>query len=291
MKEKAIVAVSVLVLFVVAGTVGTATASSPSYGINVQQAEGEVDITIVTPGAVDSMQLVAPSGTRSLVMPEGSIHSGSRMTLRSNESVYEFFEENNVTIPTRTREEGYMRITSPEDVPLQNLIFQNDDLTQDTSYDRRSAYLACLYDHHESGVYEYPEFEVGGTSFPSNISIPCHGPVLAQFDEIQAGTSEKIGNDTITTPLILEEGEYALLGVIDNCRMIQTISVSATVASGESLGDEPGTCAQSEIDGEGLSGDEDGGIPVSAYLIALLVVAVVMVAVVAAAVAHKRFRE
>ena len=270
MKDRTIIVVgAVLVLFIIAGTVGTAIAST-LYGTDTRQAEGEVQIIVVTPANLDSMQLVAPSGTRSLVMPEESVEAGSGMTLRSNETVYEYFEENNVTIPTTTEEDGFVNITSPEDVPLPDLTFQDDDLTQDTSYNRRSAYLACLYEH--SG------FEISNeTTVPSDTKIPCHGPVLAQFDEIQAGTSEEIGNDTITTPLILEEGEYRHLGSVDgDCVVLQPVSVSATVALGESLGDGPGTCAQSEIGGKSL--------PDSAYLIALVVVAVGV-----AAVAYKRF--
>jgi len=268
------VVVAVLVTFVVAGVVGTAIAST-LYSTDARQAEGEVQIIVVTPANLDSMQLVAPSGIRSLVMPEGSVGSGSGMTLRSNETVYEFFEENNVTIPTTTREEGYIRITSPEDVPSRDLALQKDDLTQNTSYDRQSAYLACLYENPELG------FEVGGTSFPSNVSIPCHAPVLAQFDSVQAGTSKKIGNDAITTPLTLEEGEYKLFGSVGgDCVVLESVSLSATVALRESLGGEPGTCAQSEIGGEGPSGGEE--LPDFIFLIALALVAGV------AAVAYRR---
>lgn len=238
---KAIIGVGVLVAFVVVGVVGTAVAEQPygGVGIDVDQTEGEVEIIVVTLGNLDSMQLVAPSGTRSLVLREDDINSGSRLTIRSNETVYEFFEENNVTIPTTTRADGFVRITSPKDVPSQDLTLQNNNVTQDTAYDQRSAYLACLYDH--------GGFEVDGTVIQQNVSIPCHGPVFAQFDSVQAGTGKEAGNDTVTTPIVLEKGEYQFFGSVDtsgNCVLIQAIDVHSGETPSLGLGDtgEPEIC-------------------------------------------------
>ena len=281
MKRKTVFVGAFLLLFVVAGVVGTAIAST-SAGIDLQQTEGEFQIIVITPGFVDSMQLVAPSGTRSFVMPEESMEAGSRLRVRSNETVYEFFKENNVTIPTTTQEEGYMRITSPEDVPSQDLALQNDDVTRNTSYDRRSAYLACLHD-------PYRGFEVDGTVIPSNVTIPCHSPALAQLDIIQAGTSEKVGDDTVTTPLILEKGRYRHMGSIGgDCSLIESINVESGEAPNLESGDtkRSETCATeiepwNKIGGEEQSGGEE--IPDFAYLIALALVAGV------AAVAYRRF--
>ena len=282
MKGKTIVAIAVLVLFVVAGAVGTATASGPTTGTSVEQAEGKLKITVVTPGRLDSMQLVAPSETQSLVLGKEGIVAGSRMTLRSNETVYEFFKENNVTIPTTTQEDGFVNITSPEGIPCQDLALQNDDVTRNTSYDRRSAYLACLHD-------PYRGFEVDGTVIPSNVTIPCHSPALAQLDIIQAGTSEKVGDDTVTTPLILEKGRYRHMGSIGgDCSLIESINVESGEAPNLESGDtkRSETCATeiepwNKIGGEEQSGGEE--IPDFAYLIALALVAGV------AAVAYRRF--
>lgn len=76
---KAIVAVGILALFVVAGVAGTSTAESPSTGIKIHQTPGEVDIVVVTPGNADSMSLGAPNGNRSVEI--GDPHSGMRFTV------------------------------------------------------------------------------------------------------------------------------------------------------------------------------------------------------------------
>jgi hypothetical protein len=111
-----------------------------------------------------------------------------------------------------------MKITSPNDVPSQDLTLQNsDDVAQDTAYDAQGAYLACLYDH--------DGFEIDGTVVPSNVSVPCHNPVLAQLDILQAGTSTEVGGDTVTTPLVLEEGKYRL--VDGECRVIREVRVGS----------------------------------------------------------------
>jgi hypothetical protein len=68
---KAIVAVGILALFVVAGVAGTATATSSNYGFLINQTEGEsVEIVIVDTGNADSISLGAPNGNRSIPLNE-----------------------------------------------------------------------------------------------------------------------------------------------------------------------------------------------------------------------------
>jgi hypothetical protein len=214
-----VVAVCAVLIVAALMLVGEEVTDGHSYGITTSWGSGEAGMTVVEPGNLDSMQLIAPSGTQSTVMSRG-IQSGMRITVRSNSTVYSYLENNSVKIPAE--EGGFTTIEEPDDLTSTNLLLQRGNLS-DTDYTRRSAYLACLY---ENGG-----FSIDGQNIPSNVSVPCHTPVLAQNDSVQPGTSTEIAGDIITTPILLEEGEYRLFGTIgDEEGIIQSMEVSEEVA-------------------------------------------------------------
>jgi hypothetical protein len=74
------------------------------------------------------------------------------------------------------------------------------------------ATVACLY-------RSYP-FELDARKIPAGVSIPCSTPILAQNDieDKYLGTYVKPSSGpnkgkTLTSPIILKEGEYQIVGV------------------------------------------------------------------------------
>jgi hypothetical protein len=198
------------------------SADSPFHwvGGTDSQETGEVGITLVDTADLESIQLVGPDGTQSTVM-SGGIQPGTKITVRGNSTVYSYLENNSVTVPAEGG--GYTIIKAPEEVTSTQLSLQRADLSG-TDYTLRTAYLACLYEPHEG-------FELGGEPVPANVSVPCHSPVLAQADSVQPGTSTGQDSDTITTPILLKEGEYRLLGTIgDEEGVVQTVGVDEETA-------------------------------------------------------------
>jgi len=79
MKEKAIVAVGVLVLFVVVGALGTATADQPPPPyVTVEQEPDRVNVVFVSKGNEDAVSLVAPDDNRSTELP---VQVGAKITV------------------------------------------------------------------------------------------------------------------------------------------------------------------------------------------------------------------
>jgi hypothetical protein len=176
----------------------------PTKGVAASQSPGEVRITVVDPGNVNSLQLVGPDGTRSTVLSSG-FQPGAKITVRSNATVYRYLENNSVKIPADGG--GFMTVATPKDVTTTQLSLQRANLSG-TEYTPRAAYLTCLYE---------PEgLVLDGVSVPSNASIPCHSPVLAKTSSVQPGTTIEQDRDTVTTPILLKEGEYHLLGTVDD---------------------------------------------------------------------------
>ena len=192
---------------------------NPEATTNTSQSPGEVRITVVDPGNANSLILVGPDGTRSSVFSSG-FQPGAEITMRSNSTAHGYLENNSVKIPAGG---GFVTIDTPSDVTTTQLSFQEADLS-DTDYTPHTAYLACLYE---------PEgFELDWESVPPNITIPCHSPVLAQTDNIQTPTSTERNGDTVTTPIILKEGRYNLIGSLNGREgVVQSIEVSEGIAS------------------------------------------------------------
>jgi hypothetical protein len=214
----AVVVLAVLISFVL-GPSG-APPPNPEATTNTSQSPGEVRITVVNPDNVDSLILVGPDGIRSTVLSSG-FQKGAEITLRSNATVHSYLEDNSVKIPANGG--GFITIETPRDITTTQLSLQEADLS-DTDYAPRTAYLACLYE--TSGG-----FELDGKSIPSNVSIPCHSPVLAQAERVQNGTSIRRNGDTVTTPIILKEGEYYLVGSLDGQEdVVESFEVSEETA-------------------------------------------------------------
>lgn len=187
-------------------------------GINTSQSPGEVRLTFVDSGNVDSLWLFSgPDRTSSTEFSSG-FQEGAKVTMRSNSTVHNHLENTSMRIPVDGG--GFMTIDTPSDVTTTQLSFQGADLS-DTNYTPRTAYLACLYE---------PEgFELDGEPVPSDISIPCHSPVLAQTDSVQSST--KRDGDTVTTPILLKEGEYQIIGVVNGrLAVVESIEVSEEIA-------------------------------------------------------------
>jgi hypothetical protein len=175
----------------------------PTKGVTTTQSPGEIRITITDPGNLDSLQLVGPNGTRSIVLSSG-FQPGAKITVRSNATVYSYLENDSVKIPADGG--GFMTVAMPNDVTTTQLSLQEANLT-DTDYTPRAAYLACLYE---------PEgLVLDGESVPSNASVPCHSPVLTQNSSFQPGTTIEQDGDTVTTPILLKEDEHYLVGTVD----------------------------------------------------------------------------
>jgi hypothetical protein len=104
---KTVVAVGVLVLFVVAGVAGTATATTPPGAVAVNQTVGEVEIVIVEIGNNDSMSLVAPNGNRSIPLKESQRFSaGTSITIVETKENRTVPDENYFTTgATKTEEQ------------------------------------------------------------------------------------------------------------------------------------------------------------------------------------------
>jgi hypothetical protein len=103
---KAIVAVGILALFVVAGVAGTATATTAIAGVSIDQKPGEVKITIVDPGSADSISLGAPNGNRSIPLNESQFYAGTSITIAETPENRTVPAENHFTTgDTKTEEQ------------------------------------------------------------------------------------------------------------------------------------------------------------------------------------------
>jgi hypothetical protein len=215
-----VLVVLVLIGFVFVFSTGGGPTPTFTTDVSTSQSPGEVGITIVDPGNADSLFLGAPDGTSSSGFVSG-FQSGAKITIRSNATVHRYLENNSVRIPAEGG--GFMTIDKPKDVTTTQLSFQEDYLSG-TNYTPHTAYLACLYE---------PEgFELDGEPVPSNVSIPCHTPVLAQTD---IDGIYPYGNTT-TVPILLKTGEYNigdyyLIGVLDGERgVVEELEVSEETA-------------------------------------------------------------
>ena len=195
-----------VILAAVIGTfvlgLGDQVQETPTAGIDVEEDSGQLTLTIVNSGNIESAQLLSPSGTRSTVLDEG-LEVGAKLTIRSNGTVNTFLQNRNVSIIDAGTEQP-KQINDTSDIPSKNLILQEFD-SAGNDYTQRTAYLACVFNH--------GGFEVGGESVPSSVSIPCHTPVLAEAsDDVTRGTTGQSPGSTV--PILLEEGEYSLLGQV-----------------------------------------------------------------------------
>ena len=226
--------VVVLLVGVVAVSIATTTVTqctdSNRAGISVSQEAGMVDITVVSLGSLDSVRVVGPNGTRSTMVKRVSeasvpLRSGTRITLRSNEEVLNYLDENDITVPTTS---GTKTVESVNDLPSEyqkapdGLIDPDADIG---NYDNASvATVACLYT-------AFPSFELGERKIPSETSIPCNTPILAQDDieEDYLGTHVKPilePNKALTSPIILRDGEHQLIGTVDGQEeVVQAVEV------------------------------------------------------------------
>jgi hypothetical protein len=210
---------TVLIGVVIFLTTPSAPPPNPDATINTSQSPDKVRLTMVDSGKLDSLVLVGPDGTQSSVFSSG-FQPGTEITIRRNATVHSYLENNSVRIPADGG--GFMTIDTPSDVTTTQLSLQEVGLS-DTEHTPRTAYLACLY--------EPEEFELNGKSSPPNVSIPCHSPVLAQTDNIQPRTSTEQNGDTVTTPILLKEGEYYLVGILDGREdVVGSIEVSEETA-------------------------------------------------------------
>jgi len=203
----------VFVFFTGGGHIPTLTTE-----VSASQGPGEVGITIVNSGNVESLWLFSgPDRTSSTEFSSG-FQEGAKITMRSNSTVHNYLENTSMRIPAESG--GFITIDTPSDVTTTQLSFQEADLS-DTNYTPRTAYLACLYE---------PEgFELNGEPVPSDVSIPCHSPVLAQTNSVQHST--KRDADTVTTPILLKEGEYQIVGVVNGrLAVVESIEVSEEIA-------------------------------------------------------------
>ena len=206
-----------VILAAVIGTfvlgLGDDVRNTPQAGIDTDQQQGELGITIINGGNLDSAQLISPTGTKSSVLNEG-LSTGAKLTIRSNSSVYTFVDNNNVSILDISQNRVFL--DEPGDVPSANLNtlqeFGPSAGSTADEYTEEAAYLACLFNH--------GGFEVAGEEIPSTLSIPCHSPVLAQSDSVSAGTTGTTPGSTV--PILLEEGEYQLLGSVDGDESVVT---------------------------------------------------------------------
>jgi len=197
----AVVIATVLIVFVM-GPSG-APPTNPDATTDASQSPGEVRLTITDTGNVDSVYLVGPDGTRSAVLNSG-IGNGTKINTRNNATVHSYLENNSVEVPAHGG--GVMTVATPRDVTTTQLSLQETDLSG-TDYTPRTAYLACLYEP-QGG------FKLDGEPAP-DVSVPCHSPVLSQTDSVQNGTGTEHNGDTVTTPIILKEGMYNLVGSLD----------------------------------------------------------------------------
>jgi len=207
-----VIIAAVLIGFVFVIGADNVVIDPPPTGVTTSQSPGEIEISTVDPGNIDSLQLVGPDGTRSAVLSSG-FQPGARVTIRSNATVHSYLEGNEVKIPADVG--GFMTVATPKDVTTTQLSLQEANLS-DTDYTPRTAYLSCLYE---------PEgLELNGESVPSNVSIPCHTPVLAQNNGVQPGTSVEQDGNTVTMPVLLKGGEYYLIGTVNgNENVVQSI--------------------------------------------------------------------
>ena len=82
MRGKTVFVVGVLMLFVVAGASGTATADQPPPPyVTVEQKPDSVDVVFVSKGNEDTVSLVAPDGNRSAELP---VRTGAKITVTEN---------------------------------------------------------------------------------------------------------------------------------------------------------------------------------------------------------------
>lgn len=216
----AILAVLVGLAFVFSlSTLQVSEAPPPKPGVDTSQSTGELRLSIVDSGNADSLVLVGPDGTWSTVFSSG-FQPGAKITVRSNATVHRYLENNSVKIPADGG--GFMTVATLSDVKTTQLSFQEADLS-DTNYTPRTAYLACLYE---------PEgFELDGEPVPSDVSIPCHSPVLAQTGSVQTRTSRERNGDTIRTPILLKQGDYSLVRSLNGAEdVIEWVEVSEETA-------------------------------------------------------------
>jgi len=200
---------------------GGDTGDAASAGITVDKEPGGVNLLVTDSGNVDGLQVLSPEGAKGSTIPN-VVTSGTKVTLRSNSSV---FNADDFRIPDTGN--GTIEVEGPNDVPdrLKQDLQRNVELE---GYTPGSAYLACLIRH--SG------FEAAGREIGGEVVVPCHSPVLAQSDDVVAGSSEVDESAEVikTRPLVLQPGDYQLIGSVgDSSNVIQTISVSEDIASQE----------------------------------------------------------
>lgn len=212
-KKTGVLLAGIIVILFGAVIVGVFTTTSPTIydselpttGFDTTQNRGEVYITINNVARLDAVELVGLGGTRSMTMRGNSIHSGIKFELRSNEEVINYLNSANITVPTSS---GTKTVENVSDLPSEYQKTPDGFVNPDAdigNYDNASvATVACLYIH--------GGFETSGKHIPANVSIPCNTPVLTQTDSFQLGTSTERNGNKVTTPIILKEGEYRLIG-------------------------------------------------------------------------------
>ena len=223
-----------VILAAVIGTfvlgLGDQVQETPTAGISVSQDPGTVQATLIDTGNLEGLFLQSPSGVKSTEFGEPLLVDGAgvTVTLRSNGTVSTFISNNNITIPGPGG--APLDVNKSSDIPaalastsggLQNPEAQNE--IDELGYNDTNAYIACLVNQ--------PGFTVGGQRIGSNITLPCHTPVLGQSDAVDTGTSVEAGGSTLTSPILLGSGDYRFLGEVGGENsVVQSFTVSDDVS-------------------------------------------------------------
>jgi len=184
-------------------------------GFTADTGPDEVSFSLVSPGNVDGLQVIDPSGVKSLKL-EGtgvSPQAGVKITIRSETQVQEMLSRGNVTVIEPAPPPQFF--TTLEVGSLSDLSgTQVEQLTASADgYSDEAAVLSCLI----TGLDE-------SSDIPGGTKIPCHGPTLAQTPSVEPGTvaGEVPGPSPlkILEPVTFQDGEYQFLGEVDNNEVV-----------------------------------------------------------------------